>query len=298
MKARIPPFKSIEAFVVAARSLSFTAAASTLNLTVPAVSRRIQTLEMDLGVALFQRTHRSLKLTDAGEVYVSRLAPAIEGLQRASDCIRTKAGRRSVKVSLPASLAANWLVPRLHRFRAEHEDINFELESTNGTTDFDEKGDVDLAIWLGTGNWPGVRTERLLDVEASPVCRAELLAEDAGLRTEDDVVKFPLLGIMHQHDLWAEWLRSAGIKRPERVSHAFDNFHLLYRAAASGLGIALGIDVIVRPYLDDGQLVLPFNRWCKLTKGYYVVCRSADWTRRPVSTFREWLMTEAEAGNP
>jgi LysR family glycine cleavage system transcriptional activator len=68
---------------------------------------------------------------------------------------------------------------------------------------------------------------------------------------------------------------------------------MLYRAAASGLGLALGIDAITKPYLDDGQLIQPFGFSRKLIKGYYVVCRNADWTRRPVCTFREWLMLEA-----
>jgi LysR family glycine cleavage system transcriptional activator len=292
MKSRIPPFKSIEAFVVAARSVSFTEAAATLHLTVPAVSRRIQSIETELGVALFQRTYRTLKLTEAGEAYISYLAPAIDALQRASDQVRGEPGRRSVRLSLPASLAANWLVHRLHRFSAKHGDIKVELQSINGTMDFD-KTNVDLAIWLGTGNWPGMRVQRLLDVEASPVCCADFLTRNAGLRTEGDLAKFPLLGIEHQQDLWSEWLRPLGIKAPEGVSYTFDNFHLLYRAAASGLGIALGIDALVKPYLEDAQLVLPFNRWRKLTRGYYVVGRRADWMRRPVAAFRQWLAMEA-----
>src|SRR6266850_2703271 len=102
MGNRMPPFKSIEAFVVAARALSFTEAASRLHLTVPAVSRRIQALETELGVPLFQRTHRTLRLTDAGETYLSNLAPALDMIRGASDRIRGKSRRHSVKISLPA----------------------------------------------------------------------------------------------------------------------------------------------------------------------------------------------------
>jgi LysR family transcriptional regulator, glycine cleavage system transcriptional activator len=289
---RMPPFKSIETFVVAARALSFTEAASTLHLTVPAVSRRIQALETELGISLFQRTHRVLRLTETGAAYLSQLVPAIETIRSASDRIRSKSRGHSLKVSLPASLAANWLVPRLPRFHAEHRGIELELESTNGSSDLDESG-VDTAIWLGTGNWPGLRAERLLDVDAYPVCSADFLAGNPSLRAVSDLAKFPLLGIAGQQDLWSEWLRAAQVAGPARVRRAFDNFHLLYRAAASGLGIALGIDAIVRPYIADGQLVRPFDVSFKLTKRYYVVCRSADWARRPISTFREWLMAEA-----
>src|SRR5258708_39506122 len=113
MGKRMPPFKSIEAFVVAARALSFTDAACALHLTVPAVSRRIQSLETELGVPLFHRKHRALELTDVGASYLSRLAPAIETIRHASDRLRGHSHGHSLKVSLPASLAANWLVPRL-----------------------------------------------------------------------------------------------------------------------------------------------------------------------------------------
>jgi LysR family glycine cleavage system transcriptional activator len=293
MGHRLPPFKSIEAFVVAARALSFTEAASALHLTVPAVSRRIQALETELGVALFERTHRALQLTDAGDAYLSHLAPAVETIRRASDFLRGGSRARSLKISLPASLAANWLVPRLPGFHAEHRGIHLELQSMNGCADLDGS-EADLAIWPGTGTWPGLRAERLLDMDGYPVCGADYLARNPALRTVADLAAYPLLGIAGQQELWTEWLQAAGAAGPARIRHVFDNFHLLYRAAASGLGVALGVDVIVRPYLDEGQLVRVFNMSFKPTKGYYVVCRDSDWTQRPISTFREWLFAQAD----
>jgi LysR family transcriptional regulator, glycine cleavage system transcriptional activator len=294
MSRRLPPFKSIEAFVLAARALSFTEAASVLNLTVPAVSRRIQALETELGVSLFERSHRALQLTDAGETYLSHLAPAIETIRRASEYVRGSRGQ-SLRISLPASLVANWLVPRLPSFHAEHRGIELELHSMNGHADLDGS-DADLAIWPGTGagDWPGLRAERLLDMNVYPVCSADFLTRRPSLRSVADLVAGPLLGIAGQHDLWSAWLQAAGVAGPGRVQRAFDNFHLLYRAAASGLGVALGVDVIVRPYLEQEQLVRPFNVSCKLTKGYYVVGRNSDWTRGPIRSFREWLLRQAE----
>jgi LysR family glycine cleavage system transcriptional activator len=292
MGHRMPPFKSIEAFVVAARALSFTEAASRLHLTVPAVSRRIQVLEAELGVPLFERTHRALQLTAAGESYLAHLAPALETIRRASDGLRGETNGRSLTVSLPASLAANWLMPRLQSFQAAHRDVQVELRSMDGHEDLDSS-DADLAIWPGPGNWSGLRTERLLDMEAYPVCGADFLARQSELRDARDLVGCPLLGIAGQPEQWPAWLRAAGIAGPARIEHAFDNYHLLYRAAEIGLGVALGVDVIVRPYLDQGQLVRPFEVSVKLSKGFYLVCRGGDWAQRPVSIFREWLMAQA-----
>jgi len=292
MAKRMPAFKSIEAFVVVARALSFTQAASALHLTVPAVSRRIKSLETELGVPLFQRKHRALELTEAGESYLSHLVPAIETIRHASDRISGRSPGHSLKVSLPASLAANWLVPRLRSFHDAHRGIQIELQSMNGCADLDAS-EVDLAIWPGTGDWPGLRAQRVLDMDAYPVCGANFLGAGRSLRSLDDLLECPLLGIAGQEDSWPEWLRIARVTGPARVQQVFDNFHLLYRAAASGLGVALGVDVIVGPYLETSQLVRPFDVSFRLTKGYYVVCRRSDWTQRPIGTFREWLMTQA-----
>ena len=292
MGKRMPSFKSIEAFVVVARALSFTEAASALHLTVPAVSRRIKNLETELGVSLFHRKPRALQLTEAGESYLSHLAPAIETIRHASDRVRGHSHGHSLKVSLPASLAANWLVPRLPSFHAKHRGIQIELQSMNGCADLDAS-EADLAVWPGTGDWPGLRAQRLLDMDAYPVCGADFLGAGQPLRSLDDLLQCPLLGIAGQEDFWPEWLRAAGVVGPARVQQVFDNFHLLYQAAASGLGLALGVDAIVGPYLETSQLVRPFDASFRLTKGYYVVCRSSDWTQRPIGTFRQWLMTQA-----
>jgi LysR family glycine cleavage system transcriptional activator len=262
-----------------------------VHLTVPAVSRRIQSLETELGVALFERTHRALRLTAAGETYLIHLAPALETIRRASDELRGEPRGRSLTVSLPASLAANWLVPRLPGLHASHDDIDVELRSMNGHTDLGS--DADLAIWPGPGNRAGLRAERLLDMDAYPVCGAEFLARHPELRSVNDLIACPLLGVAGQPEQWPAWLRSAGVDGAATIRRAFDNFHLLYRAAASGLGVALGVDVIVRPYLEQDELVRPFDVSIKLSRGYYVVCRGSDWTQRPIATFREWLMAQA-----
>lgn len=300
MTSRMPPFKSIEAFVLAARSLSFTEAASALHITVPAVSRRIQALETELGVPLFERQHRGLSLTDVGEAYFSNLEPAIDAIRRASHCVRVTARSRSVRVSLPASLAANWLVPRLQSFYAKHRDIDVQLDSAGEYPEPESaasyaaltNGQTDILIRLGSANWPGLRSARLLDIEAFPVCCPSFRADSTELSTADGMARLPLLGIRGQPELWLEWFRNAGVGQDPHIGQEFDNLHLLYRAAACGLGIALGLDVLVQPYMDGRQLVRAFNSQFKLSKSYYLLCRAADASRRPTSTFRDWLLAQ------
>lgn len=294
MTDRLPPFKSIEAFVVAARACSFTEAAATLNITVPAVSRRIQALEAELAVALFRRASRNLTLTRCGEAYLLRLAPALDAIRGASECIRGEARRNSVKISLPPSFAAAWLVPRLPSFHAQHRDIRIELQSRIGCVDINEI-DVDLAIQCGNGDWPTARAERLLDVEAFPVCSVEFLNTSFRPGSPSELAKCPLLALSVKPDLWLEWFRALGVSEPLRTVHSFDQFHLLYQAAASGLGVALGLDVTAGHYLDDDRLVRPLDASVTLAESFFLVGRPTDRVRRPVATFRSWLLDEAAA---
>lgn len=300
-QTRIPTFKSIEAFVAAARSLSFSEAASALHITVPAVSRRIQALESELGVPLFQRNHRTLALTQAGETYFCDLEPALDLIRRASDQVRMRISARSVKVSMPTSLAANWLLPRLPDLHAKHCDIRIEIvsmgehdETAPNHPELD-KGEADIAIRLGDGHWPGMYTARLFDLAGCPVCSPRLALQHGGLHRPSELVALPLLGIKGQPDLWPEWFRNAGLDTPVHVHQEFDNLHLLYRAAVCNLGVALGLDVLVQPYLDEGQLVQPFDSQVRLSKSYYMICQTSDLSRRPVSHFRDWLRAQESA---
>jgi LysR family transcriptional regulator, glycine cleavage system transcriptional activator len=288
---RLPPLRAIEAFVLAAQHLSITRAAEELGLSVPATSRRIHALEADLGVRLFRRLHRALALTKAGETYRDRLAPAFAEIRAASEAVRAPTRRRTLRINLLQSFAANWLMPRLPRFQALHPELRIELETETATIDLAAREDVDVAIRLGEGPWPGLAAERLITPEVFPVCAPALRRR---LRRIDDLARFTWLGSRHLPRSWAEWADAVG--HPELTPKAiqdFDNLQLLYEAATGGLGIALGIDVIVAPYLADGRLVAPFPQRVRRSRAYWLVCRKAERDRPPIRAFRDWILGEA-----
>jgi LysR family glycine cleavage system transcriptional activator len=233
-------------------------------------------------------------LSAPGEIYLARLVPAIDAIRSASESIRSERQRNSIKISLPPSFAAGWLVPRLPRFYARHRDIRIDLQSSSGRVDFNEM-DADLAIERLSCEPRTCQTEHLVDVEVFPVCSAALLGNRDGLGTLAELTKFPLLATSDQSDLWPEWFHAVGIDDPPRALHFFDQFHLLYQAAASGLGVALGEDVTVKIYLDDCRLIRPFDVSVKLAKCYYLRARSTEAMPRSVSVFRKWLSAEAAA---
>src|SRR5215467_7657611 len=116
----LPSLDLLKGFEAAARNLSFTKAAAELFVTQSAVSRQIQTLEEQLGVALFRRSHRELRLTEEGQTLYKTCAEVLRLLRDVAGRLGARPGMLTVTTT--ASFAALWLVPRLNDFRREHRD--------------------------------------------------------------------------------------------------------------------------------------------------------------------------------
>ncbi|KVE37918.1 LysR substrate-binding domain-containing protein [Burkholderia sp. TSV86] len=298
--ARLPPFKSIEAFVVAAQSLSFTTTASVLHITVPAVSRRIQALEVELGISLFQREHRSLELTEAGREYAQRLTPAIEAIRVACEGVRVAPRKSSLRISVRPAFAISWLFPRLHRFAERHGNIGLEFETS--TQELDAVSDnFDIAIRLGDGQWSSLEATPLMNVAMFPVSSMQYAYKHLHARSPVDILSGKLLCCRHLDGIWSSWAEAFGIVEHDddaRESTLFlHDLSLVYEAATNGLGIAPGFDVLIDPYIRNGKLIRlterPFIPDCK----FYALVRPKDRDRIQVQTFIHWLLDEARALN-
>lgn len=143
------PLGPIEAFVVVARSQGLSQAAAAMGLTVPALSRRSRQLEAHLGTPFFHRLPRGLRLTEAGEAYFGSLAPAWETIRNATEAARRQPN--TLRLSIMPSFAANWLGPRLRRFRSQCRDIALTLETAPKPVDISARSDLDSATRLGRG---------------------------------------------------------------------------------------------------------------------------------------------------
>jgi len=156
----LPSLAALRVFEAAGRHLSFTNAAVELCVTTSAVSRQIRALEQEIGRSLFARQPRGLALTKAGATYLTRVADALRRLDDASAALRGTGRRRQLRLSVLASFAGNWLVPRLPEFERRHPGIDVALEATTRYADF-ARDPVDLAIRFGTGPWEGLASEPL-----------------------------------------------------------------------------------------------------------------------------------------
>jgi LysR family glycine cleavage system transcriptional activator len=180
MTARLLSLNGLRAFEAAAQHLSFTQAASELNVTQTAISHQIKRLEQELGVRLFVRQNRALTLTPEASEYLPGVRAAFNDLRLATDRLLRKDDDRVLTVSTLASLAAKWL-PRLSAFQEAHPGIDVRITTSTSLVDF-QRDNVDAAIRYGRGQWPGVRADWLMADEVFPVCSPALLAENKPLR--------------------------------------------------------------------------------------------------------------------
>ncbi|HVY15655.1 MAG TPA: LysR substrate-binding domain-containing protein, partial [Rhodopila sp.] len=290
------PLGPMEAFVAVARSGSLARAAVAMNLTVPALSRRVRLLEAHLGVRLFRRLPRGLGLTEAGQAYFAILGPAWDRMQAATEAVRDQGRRRTIRVTTMPTFAANWLMPRLVRFPSGRSGVEVELHTSADLEDLHARPDLDCAIRLGRGPWPGLTCEPLLPVHAFPVASPAFADTLGPSRTPADLSRQPLIETHHQPAFWREWFAAAqpaagtGPDAAPRGRHRFDNLQLVYEAAAAGMGIALGLDPAVRPYLDSGRLKRLLPDSVRLPRDFHLVRRRdgpAD--DRCFRLFRDWL---------
>src|SRR3979490_690540 len=186
MTARLPSLNGLRAFEAAARHLSFTVAASELNVTQTAISHQIRRLEQELGIRLFVRQNRALALTPEARDYLPGVRAAFNDLRLATDRLLRRGNDHVLTVSTLASLAAKWLMPPPSAFHDAQPGIDGRITTSTGLVDF-RSGDVDAAIRYGRGNWPGVRADWLMANQLFPVCSPALLARDKPLRRPEDL---------------------------------------------------------------------------------------------------------------
>lgn len=257
MPRKLPPLSTLPAFDAAGRHLSFTKAADELGLTHGAISRAIRNLEEQLGVRLFERGTRSVRLTPAGAAYAAEIGAALDQIGLATLAASTPRSAGVLNVSTSDGFAGRWLVPRLHRFHREHRDIDVRLSTSGAHADFIRDG-IDIAIRYGAGGYEGVVSELLAEEEVSPVCSPQLLKEKP-LRRPSDLKRHKLIHDNFRID-WAAWLERAGVTGVDPESGMrFDSAAYAIEAAVQGEGVLLGRSALVSADVAAGRLVRPFD---------------------------------------
>jgi LysR family glycine cleavage system transcriptional activator len=293
----LPTLDLVRGFDAAARHLSFTKAAAELFLTQSAVSRQIKTLEEQLGVALFQRRHRALVLTEAGRHFHQAATDALRLLQEAAQRIRG-GGARRLTLSTTIGFASLWLIPRLNDFRTHYPDIDIRIDANNRLIDL-AREEVDLAIRYCTPNLAPPSAQRLFGEQVIVVCSPRV-AETPGLAAPADLARHVLLHYerpdgMAPWSTWDVWLEVQGVPGLKPAgSVSFTAFDHLMQAALNGQGVAIAPTPLTRRLLAEGKLVAPLKTVTGSARAYYLLVEAGAAARPAVRHFVDWILKQAQ----
>jgi LysR family transcriptional regulator, glycine cleavage system transcriptional activator len=292
MSRTLPPLNALRAFEAAARHLSFTAAASELNVTQAAISHQIKALEERLGLKLFRRVGRGLLLSDAAQAYLTEIGAAFDRIAGATQRLHQHDAAGVLSATVLPSFAAKWLLPRLGRFRAAHPEIDLRISSSVEQVDL-AREDFDIALRAGSGVYPGMRADLILTENFFPVCSPALLSGPRPLRVPADLRAHTLLHD-EPRDLWQLWLKMVGIADIDATrGPGFSDSGMVIQAAIEGQGIAIAKGTLAGDDLKAGRLVRPFDQSLPANYSYWLVCPEASAERPKIVAFRDWLLAEA-----
>jgi len=290
LAARPPPLHALSVFAVAARCGSFSQAAKQLRVTQSAVSRQIQQLEEHLGLRLFTRHKRGLRLTAEAEALLPVVEDAFARLVRMCDSLRS-AGQ-VLTIRMPPTIATRWFLPLLPSLRTVMPDMEVRITSSDARDARFEGSDVDAAIIHGRGEWADVERIRLMPERLAPVCSPEIAKS---LRQPADLKSVRLLHCP-PIQTWNRWLESAGVGWiPPRQGQTFDTLELALSAATRGQGVALGDLNLLKESLRDGVLVAPFDLVLDQGVSYFLIYPPERGQLPKIRALQEWLLRNAAA---
>ncbi|WP_042302783.1 transcriptional regulator GcvA [Paraburkholderia kururiensis] len=295
MIRNLPPFPALRAFEAAARHNSFTAAADELHVTHGAISRQVAAFEAWVGVQVFHRVGKRVRLTDDGRRYLATVQAAFDSIALATNQLRDTAVVNVLRINAVPTFAMKWLLPRLNQFQRMVPNVELRLSTSNAPVETLDAFDV--AVRRGPGHWPDCASAHFLDEMEIPMC-SPALVQRLPIRTPDDLARHVLLHSDTRPDAWRTWLAAAGVKVKCRKKQSFDHFYLVLQAAVDGLGVALGPLPLVADELASGRLVAPFAGPSIDARGYWWVARREVADAPLVEQFCGWLEAQAKGAAP
>ena len=283
----LPPIPALMALEAVDRLGTASAAAEELSLTQGAISRALQGLEAQLGVALLTRERQRLHLTPAAKDYVAEVRKALHLLASASVTLRANPTGGSLNLAILPAFGMHWLAPRLARFAQGHPEVTVNLSTRLRPFDFAGTA-FDAAIHYGRQDWPGVDYLKLMDEEVIAVAAPGF----AALETAADILQHPLLMLDSRPGDWGRWLAHHGAAGTRPTGMLFDQFATLTQAAIHGMGLALIPTFLIARDLAEGRLVPLFGPPVAALGSYYLVWPAAAPARAPLRSFRDWLAAD------
>ena len=293
MRSTIPPLLGLHAYEAAARHLSFAAAAEEMHLSASAVSQRVRTLEAHLGVQLFERLPRSLRLTEMGEAYLPAVRDIFEDLSAATSSLFGGSGRANLTVRVQITYAATWLAPRLPDYCASFPHVDLELVSSIWADALPPSA-IDLEIRQGNGSWPGFVSTKLHDDTAIAVYGPQFLERHGPADTLSDLLPHGRVHLLGFDDLWRRVLPTDDAFRdaPPRVLTVDTSIAALEVVSSSSYWAFLP-ERFVRRAARAGAVFVADDTSVRMRQDHYVLRRDdGSQLRGEASGFIRWLRAQ------
>ena len=287
----VPPLDTLEAFTRSARSGSFSAASEQLGLTHGAVSRQVSRLERWMGMRLFEREARGVRLTPEGLRFFARAEEALTLLGQTDDRWAPRRGPAVVRLSITPSLTTLWLFPRIAALEAG--DLHLDLTLEHRLADFAEG--TELALRCGRGPWAGVRSIELWQEDAVPIAAPGIATR---LGPEPSPASLLQLPILHDSNIegWRRWFAAAGVDYvPRAKDRRFEDYNIVLDACAKGLGLTLARPPLAAPAIAAGQVVVVDPRPVRYPASFHLI--RPDESLRPAAAEMAVRLLRA-AGQP
>lgn len=284
----LPPLTALRAFAATAEARSFSQAARALNVTHAAVAQQVRALEDHLGQSLVQREGRGVSLTVEGEQLAAALAEGFSVIQRGVEALRSGEADQPVRVTLTASFAAQWLMPRLREFWEKHPEIGLSLHPDSRVVDLHRER-MDLGIRYGNGDWPGVEATYLASARLVVAAAPSLLGKDQVLTPE---MMQGMEWILARN--WPEqdnFLRNLGLDPAKLSATEFPGEELAIAAARQGLGLVVESMALIEADVAEGRLCVVQESREKLP-AYFVITLPGP-QRAAARAFLRWLRSQA-----
>ncbi|MEN5092937.1 LysR family transcriptional regulator [Pseudomonas protegens] len=296
MRRKIPSTAALISFEAAARHESFTKAAQELSLTQGAVCRQIASLEEFLGVELFRRSRRGVKLTEAGLSYSRRVATQLDAVERDTLSVMGQQGANVIELAVVPTFGTQWLLPRLKDFQQQHPEVTVNL--TNRTRPFlFADTPFDAAIYFGDADWSGTQSHRLMGEHPVPVCSPAILGSSQQLSAKA-IAELPLLQQTTRPYAWRQWFNSQQMNVPrDMTGPRYELFSMLAQAAMHDMGIALIPAFLIQRELAEKRLVIANPQALTSIKAYYLMIPERKVESASLRAFRDWLVGQANSYN-
>ncbi|MCG6201521.1 LysR substrate-binding domain-containing protein [Psychromonas antarctica] len=287
MYPKLPPLNALRTFESAARHVSFSLAAKELFVTHGAVSKQVKGLETYLGLSLFIRQHKGLRLTDEGIRYLTHIQSALQTINDATVDIQSQLLRaQSLAINVLPSLSISCLIPCLENFKSSHPNLYVDLSIGDFPIDFSQSH-YDIAIRSATSAPQGVNFIKLMDEDLCLVCSPQLASE---MSTLADINEMTLLKHTLRPNMWHEWSQAVGVVLSTDKKFGMAHFYMLSQAAVSSMGVALIPRFFIEQQLKEGSLVIPFSLSFTSPYCYYLLTPKSSNYSFKVQLFINWIL--------